>query len=296
MPRCIPQEIAYPESLAAVEELLVRYAGKRIQYLAGGTDLVLDINERQFAPCDLLIYLDRIQELKKIRCADGKLSLGSCVSHKMLAESPVVQKAFPALCQAAEGVGSPPIRVMGTIGGNIARSSPAGDVSTALLLTDATIHILGPSGRREVSCHEFHIGPRKNVLESGELITHLTMEIPASPCGSAFEKLGGRKTMFIASVSCGALLLLNPMDGTIDEARLCQGSIAPTPVRVPEAEAFLMGKEPSPEVLATAAELAKERAHPRTSQRGTSAYRKEMAGVLTLRCLRRALINAKEAS
>lgn len=293
MPRNIPKTVAAPESLEAVERLLAAHSGAKIMYLAGGTDLVLDINERQMPPCDLLIYLDRIPELKRISLEGDQLVLGSCVTHAELAASAEVRKYLPILSQAAEGVGCPAIRVMGTVGGNLARSSPAGDVSTAIQAVDAEIHTLGPGGRRTLSCHEFHLAPRRTVLEPGEMITHLTIPVPAAPCGSAFEKLGSRKTMFIASVSCGALLRLDPESGRIAEARLCQGSIAPTPIRVPAAEALLVGKEPSEALFREAADAAREQAHPRTSHRGTSEYRREMAGALTLRCLRRALADAR---
>lgn len=294
MPRNIPKSFIRPESLEEISQLLARHDSQSLLYLAGGTDLVLDINERQLPPCDLLVYLDGIHELKRLRLEEGQLIIGSCVTHQRLAEAPEVRKYLPILAQAAEVVGCPAIRTMGTVGGNLARSSPAGDVATAIQAADAVIHTIGPKGRRALSCHEFHLSPRKSVLEPGELITHLSVPVPADPCGSAFEKLGSRKTMFIASVSCGALLRLDPATGRIAEARLCQGSIAPTPVRAPEAEALLLGQDPSEELFQAAAEAAREQARPRTSHRGTSEYRKEMAGILTLRCLRRALENARE--
>jgi len=294
MPKNTPKEFVRPADLLELEALLKSTDAAAILYLAGGTDLVLDVNERQLPPCDLLIYLDGLAELKEISVTADQLLIGSGVTHEALAASPQVRALFPALVQAASEMGSPPIRVMATVGGNIARSSPAGDVATALLLTNAQLHLLGPEGRRTIPYETFHLSPRRNVLRRGEVITQIEIPLPQRPCGSAFIKLGPRKTMFIASVSCGAFLRLDPKSGAIAEARVCHGSIAPTPVRIPQAEALLVGQQPTEELLERAAEAAREQAHPRTSHRGTSAYRKEMAGVLTLRCLCRALETARE--
>lgn len=294
MPRNIPKSVAIPRSLAEVEAILVDDEVHDILYLAGGTDLVLDANERRLPPCDVLIYLDRIPELKEIERRGDMLLIGSCVTHEELAASPMIRELFPMLAQAADGVGSPPIRTMGTIGGNLARSSPAGDVATSVQALDAVIVTIGRNGGRRIFCHEFHVAPRKSVLENGELIVRIEVPIPHGLTGSAFEKIGGRKTMFIASVSCGAFLVLDPETGRITDARLCQGSIAPTPVRVPAAEQLLIGQLPGEALFELAAEAAREQAHPRTSHRGTAQYRREMAGALTLRCLRRALETASK--
>ena len=294
MPRNIPQNFVRPESLEEVERLLAATDGQNLIYLAGGTDLVVDITARRLPPCDILVYLDRIPELKGLSLEGDRLIVGSGVSHARLAASPEVRAVFPVLAQAAEGVGSPPIRVMGTVGGNLARASAAGDVATAVLSLNAEIHTLGPNGRRVINGLEFHVASRKTMLEPGELITHLSIPVPPGPCGSAFEKLGSRKTMFIASVSCAALLRLDAATGAIAEARLTLGSIAPTPVRAPAAEALLAGRQPEEAAFREAAEAVQAQVRPRTSHRGTSQYRNAMAGALTVRCLRRALENARD--
>lgn len=262
---------------------------EKITYLAGGTDLVIDIHQRNLPPCETLIYLDRLSSLKTIQADGNRLRIGSNVTFETLSVSPGIAIFCPVLAQAAAVVGSPAIRAMGTIGGNVARSSPAGDGAVALLSLDAQIHTLSPQGPRQISHREFHLGPRKNMLRPGELITHFSLERPAQGrLGSSYEKLGQRKSLSIAIVSCGVVLGLDPEGQKIEKASISLGSAGPVPYRASPVEAVLNGQRPSEELFSVAAEVARENCRPIADIRAGADYRKEMVRVLTLRGLCRA--------
>lgn len=280
-------EFYAPSSLEELQSFLANAGGRRLTYLAGGTDLVVDINERRLPPWDTMIYLDHIPELKEVWPAAGVLNIGSCVTHETLGLQPEVRRHFPLLSQAAATVGSPAIRTMGTIGGNIARSSPAGDVATALLALEAEIHTLLPEGRRQLCHQEFHLGPRRTGLLPGELITHFTLPLPGTgPRGSSYEKLGQRKALTIAIVNCGVFLELEPDGEKIRKAAIALGSVGPTPFRAARAESLLTGWPPSDEVFWAAAEAARESCRPIADIRAGAEYRKDMVRSLVLRNLR----------
>lgn len=292
VPQNVPGAFYAPKSLEELEAFLRGATGQSLLYLAGGTDLVVDINERRLPPCDTLVYLDHIPQLKALACKNGELTIGSGATHAAIAASEGIQRLFPALAEACGLVGAPATRNVGTLGGNVARSSPAGDGAVALLLLDAEVHTLGPEGRRVLEGAKFHLGPRRTLLAPGELITQFRAKLPEGRVGSAYEKLGTRMAMTIAIVSCGAVLALDDA-GLICDARLSLGSVAPTPLRAPEAEALLRGSRPSEELFLEAAELARRQVSPIDDIRASAKYRRAMVRALVLRCCRRAWAAAK---
>jgi CO/xanthine dehydrogenase FAD-binding subunit len=288
MPVNIPKSYFVPDSLEELKIFLADAGDQKLLYLAGGTDQVVDINERRLPSCDVMVYLDQITELKKISRNGDELIIGSGATHEAIAESADINRYFPVLAQACATVGSPGIRAVGTIGGNVARSSPAGDGATALLLLNVKVHTLGPGGERILNGLEFQIGPRRTLLEPGEMITKFTAHIPTGEkTGSVYGKLGSRAALSIAIVSCGTILTMSG-DGTISDARISLGSVASKPIRAHEAEAVLVGKKPTECLFLEAAEVAKAHVCPIDDIRGSAEYRKAMVRAFTLRCSRHA--------
>ncbi len=262
---------------------------KGVRLLAGGTDVVVQLNERRKATPEHLVYLGRLEKLKEVSRDKGGLKLGALVSHARLAADPLVREAAPLLAAAAAKVGGPAIRTMGTIGGNVATASPAGDVSTALLALEAEAELQGPEGTRRIPLGELFRGPGQTSLGADELIRSFTIPLKTGLSGQCFEKLGQRQAMSIALVSCAAALWLDPAGQRIEAAGLSLGSVAPTPFRAVRTEEKLVGAMPDEALFEIAAEIAAQECDPIDDIRATAAYRRELATVLVRRCLARAV-------
>ena len=255
--------------------------------IAGGTDLMVALNRGGPAP-DALLDLTRIRGLADWGRADGRLRIGAAVPYARLVSE--LAALAPGLAAAARTVGSPQIRNRGTVGGNLASASPAGDCHPPLLAAGATVEVESTRGRRRIPVAEFFTGVKRNALAADELIA--AVELPVAPGPQEFAKVGTRNAMVIAV--CSVAVGLDPVAGTVGTGI---GSAAPTPRRAPEAEAFaaaeLAGwwesRAPIPEpVAARFGELVAAAAAPIDDVRGTAAYRRHALGVLGRRVLLRA--------
>ncbi len=253
------------DSLAAIEEGATP--------LAGGTDLMVEVNLGHRRP-DHVVGLRRVSEFG---AWDGP-TIGSGVTWRRIeAEGP------EALAQAARTVGSPQIRNAGTLGGNVATASPAGDGLPFLAAVDATIDLVSTKGQRSVPWDEFFVGVKKTALGPGELIRSVTL--PADlPERQAFGKVGVRNAMVIATVCC---VVTRDSEG---DTRVALGSVAPTTMRARRAEDMISSvASPTDSDLDEFARLVAEEVSPITDHRSTAAYRRHAAGVLSRRLLRRCL-------
>jgi CO/xanthine dehydrogenase FAD-binding subunit len=229
--------------------------------------------------------------LSYIRLANGSktpgtIFLGAATTmNEITGSSLLASIANGALTHAAETVGSPNIRNVATIGGNVCSALPSGDTLTTLLTLDARLALEGANGPREVALGDFFLGPAKTVLQN-ELVVEIVFPVPEPPSGTAFYKLG-RTEEDISVVNAAARLRLDS-EGRVSGARVAAGAVAPTPLRIFQAEDFLEGKLPEPATLAEAARLAMEAVKPITDQRATADYRRKVTGV----CVRRALEQA----
>jgi CO/xanthine dehydrogenase FAD-binding subunit len=215
--------------------------------------------------------------------------LGATVTYTDLLQPPLAG-LLPALAQAARTVGSPQIRNAGTIGGNLATASPAGDTLPVLAALEAVVEVAGPGGRREVSMATFVTGVKRTALAPGELI--VAVRVPVLRGHQEFRKVGVRNAMVI-SVASLALAL----DHDTRTVRCALGSVGPGPLRAPAAEAWLAGAidwdQPAgslrPGDLAHFGSLVAEAARPIDDHRGTAAYRRHAVGVLAARAAAQAL-------
>ncbi|MGI9610160.1 MAG: FAD binding domain-containing protein [Acidimicrobiia bacterium] len=263
-------DIDRPTDLAGALEAL-RQAPKAT-LLAGGTDLMVEINFGHSRP-EHVIALRRVEELQEL---NG--TIGSGVTWARLERGP-----FRALAQAARTVGSPQIRAAGTIGGNVATASPAGDGLPYLVALDAEIELRSAAASRRLRWDEFLTGPKMTAIEPGELI-HSIILPEELPTHQEFGKVGVRNAMVISAVMA---CVLRFDDG---DTRVAVGSAGPTTLRMGRAEEMISAvSNPTEADLAEFQRLVSEEVRPITDHRSTESYRRYAAGVIARRLLERCL-------
>jgi carbon-monoxide dehydrogenase medium subunit len=240
-----------------------------------------------------LVSLGRIDSLKELASGNGTLTIGAGLTASELAESEEVRELVSALGVGAAGLGSPLIRNLATLGGNLGWARPAADLPPPLLAYGARAVVQRRSGVRHVPLEEFFKGPGETVLQPDEILTGVEMEKPTGPAGAGYIKLGKRKSLEISLVNVAAFVALDGKDGKILTARVALGAVAPTPIRAPSAEKALIGEHPSQELFARAGEEAAKDSRPIDDFRGSAEYRRAMVAVLTKRALNMALEEAQ---
>jgi CO/xanthine dehydrogenase FAD-binding subunit len=269
------------------EALAMKAARPEAVPIAGGTDVMVELNMAQRRPAALL-DLTRIPEVRTWSVAgQQRVRLGAGVSYRRVIEE--LGDRLPGLAMAARTVGSPQIRNRGTVGGNLGAASPAGDSHPPLLATGADVEVASVRGKRLIPIDEFYTGVKRNALEPDELIAAVVVPVTGGP--QQFSKIGTRNAMVIAV--CSFAVALHP-----DQFRIGTGigSAAPTPRRAREAEVFLAGvlgeqdlwrqRRPLPEpAVRRFAELVAAAAAPIDDVRGTADYRRHALSVLARRTL-----------
>lgn len=270
-----------PRSVADAVRMLADH-GTRARLLAGGTDLLVQMEMRRYTP-ETVIFLGRVAELAGISWDPSEgLRIGAGVTLRQVENHPVIVASYPALARASKEVGSVQIRNLATLAGNVCNASPSADTSPALLAYDAAVEIAGPSGRHVAVISDFWTGPGGTTLQDGEMVT--SIRIPPAPDGlrSFYYKLAVRKAMDLAMVGVSASLV--PSGGGAERVRIALGAVAPVCFRAREAEAAI--EERGASAIEEAAALAREAASPIDDHRASAAYRLEMVRVLTARALR----------
>jgi CO/xanthine dehydrogenase FAD-binding subunit len=261
--------------------------------LAGGTDLMVEVNEghRQLAWPEgesTVMSLAAVHELSTW-IVDGNaatVTLGATVTWSEIEQEPL-RSMLPALAEAARTVGSPQIRNAGTVGGNLATCSPAGDGLPVLSALDAIVNLIGSTGRRSLPVSEFMVGVKRTALEPGELIASVTL--PLLDGWQGYSKVGVRNAMVIATASaCVAT------DTPNRSVRIALGSVAPTIIRCPDAELLATAevdwerRHIPPQIATRAGRLAAEASRPIDDHRSSAEYRRHAVGVMVTRLLTRA--------
>jgi carbon-monoxide dehydrogenase medium subunit len=282
-----------PESLADAVDLAARFGGEA-SFLAGGTDLIVQIERGRVAPRHV-IGLGRVPGLAGIE-VNGRITLGARVTHRAIEQTPALAGPLRCLVEGAEVIGGHQVRNVATIGGNLVNASPAADLVPCLLALDGVVTLVGPGGEREVPIERFLLGPNRTARRPDELVTRV--DLPALPprAATAFLKAGRRRAMEISVVCVAARL---DLDATLErclEARVVLGAVAPTAVRAHAAERLLEGQPVGGEAFRRAAEAAQEACRPIDDVRASAGFRQHLVGVLVRRALDRCVERARRAA
>ena len=268
-----------PETVEDAVQLLTA-APSPTRLVAGGTDLLLDLQQGRHAPVATLVDITQIPEMCILEVRDGRLFIGAARPLNQVVAHPLVAWHAPALHEAAGLIGGPQVRNTATLGGNVAHALPAADGAIALLALDALAEVAGPHGRRFAQMEDLYLGPGRSVLaEQSELLVgfHLPLRQPGQ--ASAFRRVMRPQGVAIAILNTA--VWLERHEAVIADIHLAVGPAGPRPFRLHQAEAALRGRPPSTAVLEEARQALLGEARFRTSpHRATAEYRRHLSGVL----------------
>jgi carbon-monoxide dehydrogenase medium subunit len=272
-----------PATLDDAFAILIEHA-EDAAVIAGGTDLLVDLRVQRRNEHHL-VSLANITELRGITETDNGVSIGSATTLNDLLQSDVIQQNYPAIIEAAEVMGSNQIRNTGTIGGNIASAVPSADLPPVLLVLGAEVVIASQNGERTVPICEFFQGVRKTCVAIGEIVKSISLP---TPIGSAvYERFDLRQGNSLAVAAVAANITMD--GGTITDAKVALGAVAPTPEIVEGVNDILCGNTCNDNLLHEVAELATQASNPITDLRSSAQYRRELVGILTIRAIKRAV-------
>ncbi|MEJ2486349.1 MAG: FAD binding domain-containing protein [Anaerolineales bacterium] len=269
----------YTNSVEDALQALQKSQGPR-KILAGGTDLLLDLQQGRHPPVATLIDITNIPEMKMLEHRAREIFIGAAVPHRVITTSSTIRLHAEALAEASGLIGGPQVRNVATLGGNIAHALPAADGTIALMALDARAEIATIDGRRLVSLANLFKGPGQSVLDPDKDLLvgfYIAEKLPGQ--GSAFRRIMRPQGVAIAILNCA--VWVQRAGRGIEDIRISIGPSGPTPRRLVEVEDALRGKHPDEDVIESAYQVLLERVNFRTSKhRATQAYRQEMAGVL----------------
>ena len=248
---------------------------------AGATDVVPQIRGGRPEP-SMVIDLKKIDRLMSVSLEGDTWHVGAAVPSSALTGDAAFTADFPGLSEAAGLIGSDQIQNRSSLGGNLCNASPAADSVPPLVVNDAVAVVAGAQGERRVPVADVVTGPGQTSLAHDEIVVCFELARPAVRTSDAYLRLIPRTEMDIAVVGAGVRLTLDD-GGTVSAATVALGAVAPTVVRVPAAEAALVGSSLGVEALAAAAGAASDACNPIDDKRGTITYRRQVAGVLTRR-------------
>lgn len=261
------------ETLEQAVMYLANYRGEA-KIIAGGTDLLIDL-EAVSSPLPAVIDVTQIPDLQEIRVDKGSIHIGAAITFSQIISSPIIAKHSPHLIQAARTVGSRQIQNVATLVGNIIHASPAADSACPLYTLDATVHwVVDGLQESALPIAEFISGVNATVLPTQALVTGISFPIPEGQWFMSFRKLGLRFSMAISVVNCAIAVQIE--DDLIRDSRIALGAVAPTPIRVRDAETKLIGMGLVDLETCSAPLIAAKASKPIDDFRSSASYRSEM--------------------
>ena len=266
------QRFFAPASVDSLRAFVATHRDQSIQFVSGGSDVMIGVKKRRtHPPC--LVDLTRLASMKEIRDADGRLTFGAGVSLADLAEA--TRASLPILDATIAQMASHQVRTMATAAGNIANASPVADAVVLLMALDATIHLDGPDGARDLRLDELFLGYKRLALTAGEWISAISIDKSRFDAID-FQKASKRRELDISSVNSALALALDNGGKTIRAARLCCGGVGPTTLLMKKTSAFLAGKPFAEATFVEAAEVLATEATPMSDVRGSADYRRDV--------------------
>ena len=278
-----------PTSLAEAVSLAVRF-GDEARFLAGGTDLMVQIQSGRVRPRHV-VSLHRLRELAGL-AANGGIRLGALVTHRTIERTEAFAGPLRALVEGAEVIGGHQVRNVATVGGNVMNASPAADLVPVLLALDGVAHLVGPDGERGVPLDALLKGRGETDRRAGEVLTAVTFAGLPARSATAFIKAGRRKAMEISVVCVAARVTVDAATGRCAEARIALGAVAPRAVRARRAERALEGQPLTPDMFRRAGELAAQECEPISDVRASARFRGHLVATLVPRALERCVARA----
>jgi carbon-monoxide dehydrogenase medium subunit len=262
------------EAIAAKAE-----GGDETRFLAGGQSLLPMMKLRLAVPAKL-VDINRVDGLDTLARDNGTLRVGALVRHADVARSDLT---FGAIASAAPWISDPLVRNRGTLCGAVAHCDPEGDWNSVLLATGADVVARGPAGERTIPIGDFIADMFTSTLADDEMVTEVRIPVPTGRAGGSYQKLE-RKVGDYATVAVAAQIELAD-NGTIARAGVALTAVVPMNTKVTDAEAMLVGQQPSDELFAAAGAVAAAASDPRDDVRGSVAWKRNVVQVFTRRAL-----------
>lgn len=284
-------EYHLPTSVEDAVSLLARYNGKA-RVVAGGTDLILDLQQGNEHPVEALVDVTRLTGLNTIDERGDTITIGCGVTHNQIIESQLLHRKATALVEASYVVGGPQVRNVATLGGNVAHALPAADGTTALNALDTEVEVASYSVRRWIPFTSLFLGPGKSAIDSTrEVLVGIRFKATGEHEASASSRI--MRPQGVALPILNMSVKVRVIDGKFDRVAVATAPVAPTPFRCAKTEAFLLGKTATSETIEAAVPVLLSECKPRTSpHRSTAEYRKEVLPVLLRRTLSSAIERA----
>ena len=274
-------------NVSSIDEALTLLAehGSAARIVAGGTDLIIEMERGQHPQLQSIIDITRVPGVDGIALHNGEIMLGPLVTHNHVVGSQVIRDYALPLAQASWEVGAPQIRNRATIAGNLITASPANDAITPLIAMQAEVTLESTRGSRRIKLADFYSGFRQTTLAEDELLRAIHIPALGEDERGVFLKLGLRRAQAISVVDA-AVVIKRRSDGVIADAKIALGSVAATIIRAPGAEDYLRDKTLTASVISQAARIAGASTEPIDDVRGSAEYRSEMVKALVARALR----------
>lgn len=283
----LPHTFEYlkPSGLGETLDALDQLKDKRVHVLAGGTDLIpfLRVGLKE---ADYLVDLGG-SGLNQVIFEREQARIGAMVTFTALCRHAEIARRLPAVTEAARQVGAVQCRNRATLGGNLCSAVPSLDGAPSLLTLGAKFRIQAKDKERLVPAEQFFLGPRRTVLQPGEILTEIIVPLQ-DDFSASFLCFGRRKALTLSIVNAAAGVSLREGQ-EITAARITLGAVAPTPIRAYKAEQTLEGRKVTPELLAQAAEVAAGETSPISDLRASADYRRRLSVVLVRRALENSL-------
>ncbi|MFA9490130.1 MAG: xanthine dehydrogenase family protein subunit M [Anaerolineales bacterium] len=278
-----------PETVEEAVALL----GARTAVIAGGTDLLLDLQQDRHPPVEAIVDVNHIDEMQRIEEREDSIYVGAAVSLHRIIESDLLNHHALGLVDACRRIGGPQVRNVATLGGNVGHALPAGDGTIALMSLNTEAQLASEEGRRWVPLEGLFAGPGRPTFDrSQEIITDFRFSKRAALEGSSSTRVMRPQGVAIAILNMAVWLRLNK-DSEIADARIAVGPAGPTPLRARETEIRLKGQSKGESMFASGVDGLLQEAQLRTSPyRATKEYRRHLLEVLLRRCMEEAFLSA----
>ena len=273
-----------PATLQEALQLLEEY-GAELSVLAGGTDLVRDMN-LEFKVPQGIMWIGHLG-LEYIKDDGDLIRIGGATRMQTAGSSPLLKEKAKAVAMAAGKMASPPVRSLATLGGNLVTASPAADPGCALVGLRAEVVLTSVKGQRVVPLADFYTGPKSTVIRPDELLTEILVKPTQNGEGSSYMKIGRRQALTLAVLNAASRVKLDSQ-GKVESVSISVGAAAPTLLRIKSAEAMLVGQALTEEAIQEAGAIAAREIKPIDDVHGTAWYKRKVAPVLVARTLREA--------